>query len=86
MIFAVTQKRVATSTKYLETSYERVKIPTQNELATSQLEMMEGMKEITQVMRQRLEKKTAIPGIPIYGKMAALELKQIPQHENPSQA
>ena len=83
MIFAVTQKRVATSTKYLETSYERVKIPTQNELATSQLEMMEGM---TQVMRQRLEKKTAIPGIPIYGKMAALELKQIPQHENPSQA
>ena len=83
MIFAVTQKRVATSTKYLETSYERVKIPTQNELATSQLEMMEGM---TQVMRQRLEKKTAIPGIPIYGKKAALELKQIPQHENPSQA
>ena len=83
MIFAVTQKRVATSTKYLETSYERVKMPTQNELATSQLEMMEGM---TQVMRQRLEKKTAIPGIPIYGKMAALELKQIPQHENPSQA
>ena len=83
MIFAVTQKRVATSTKYLETQYKRVKIPSQNELATSQLEMMEGM---TQVMRQRLEKKTAIPGIPIYGKMAALELKQIPQHENPSQA
>ena len=83
MIFTKKKKRVATSTKYLETSYERVKIPTQNELATSQLEMMEGM---TQVMRQRLEKKTAIPGIPIYGKMAALELKQIPQHENPSQA
>ena len=58
MIFAVTQKSVPTSTKYLGTLYKRVEIPTKNELATSQLEIMEGM---TQVIRQCLEKKTAIP-------------------------
>ena len=87
MIFAVTQKSVSTSTKYLGTSYKRVEIPTKNELATSQLEIMEGM---TQVIRQCLEKKTAIPvqelAEGVFGKMAALELKQIPQHKNPSQA
>ena len=87
MIFAVTQKSVPTSTKYLGTSYKRVEIPTKNEMATSQLEIMEGM---TQVIRQCLEKKTAIAvqelAEGVFGKMAALELKQIPQHKNPSQA
>ena len=75
---AVTQKRAGTSTKLLETSCKRVKKPTQNKMAASQLEMM---KEITQVMRQRLEKKTASPAQEsaedVFGKMVAFKLKQI---------
>ena len=48
-------------------------------MGASQLEMM---KEITQVMRQRLEKKTASPAQEstedVFGKMVAFKLKQIP--------
>ena len=48
-------------------------------MGASQLEMM---KEITQIMRQRLEKKTASPAQEsaedVFGKMVAFKLKQIP--------
>ena len=59
----VTQKRASTSTKLLKTSYKRVKKPMQNGLAASQLEMMNVM---TQVMGQRLEKKTTTTMVIIF--------------------
>ena len=55
---AVRHKRADISTKVLEKSCMRVKKPTQNKLAVSQLELV---KEVTQFMHQRLGKKSASP-------------------------
>ena len=66
---AVRHKRADISTKVLEKSCMRVKKPTQNKLAVSQLELV---KEVTQFMHQCLRRKSASavqePAIDIFGK------------------
>ena len=84
---AATQKSASTSTKFLEALCKRVKKPTEDKLAVSQLEIMKGM---TQVRRLRLETETAISvqesAEDVFSKMIALHLKQSPEHMNLSQA